>query len=862
MANELTGDFEAVLQVSGSAINRLMATLHQNAGNLEGLPGHPHVMSLHLVGDDSVDGVLGWVHAQLGVPRVELLDGATDRFDLIVNVRARFDADPGSAYLPQAIHGTVSASYKIEPIDPRCPGWKKAANDYLWARVLKDTVRFSGTVSGVDDPEVKPRIERLVAHLLDNRFEMAPHKVYKRFRPGQMRSLTSEGGDVVALPVSISGATPFGQISSMDAIFLDGHDFAVALNTDALKKKFEPILDAVYNPVEVTIPVKMATLWWETTETFHFTLKATKVDAVWEGNDDPSGSIKLTAAGDILDEDSSVVATFALEHRTTVLLGKHVNDGQHRLDDVPVGKLVDVFEFMPGYRVAVGISDLPWLVGLLASDTKQQIESLFASTVAGYLTELGNTWVDLTPHKETLIEQLRTLDDMADASLTSARFRADAVVLRGKVTLSPRKPAIVDFSKSQEGKAFTAFGSWAPGGWVERFVWSWRFDGGSQESTTVRQRYTLSRPKVNVSKWGLTTPAEGGKPLPGLDRPGSLCLEIQGSQVDSVTGRHVPFSAKQCTRYGHPVSVAGKLLQTVRSGADRTAVMNVGTTEVDPSAANTMVVYSQGRFDREMANILAAGLDAASRDDAGLTILALVLEGAFDNELAAEAQTLSERMGAHLEVAEDADRSWTRRLAIPPNEMAWRLITPNGAFTWSHDGAISPEELGRAFDDYLRPSPPPSYRRLGTGISVGVKAPPIVVQRRPGRKCPPMRLPDTREGLIFVMHRARSSERQLATTADAWRGFSADGPELVIVVDGNDEQAEDISRQYPEMTVIADADGAIADLFGVRIWPTFLAIDGNGFVKEIRQGVFEFGEDAADYVHQRTAELSDEGDVS
>jgi len=856
VANQLTGDFEAVLEVSGSAINRLMATLHQNAGNSEGLPAHPHVVSLHLVGDDSVDNVLGWVHAQLGVPRVELLDGATDRFDLIVNVRARFDTDPGSAYMPQAIHGTVRATYKIEPIDPGCPGWKKAANDYLWARVLKDTVRFSGTVSGTDEPAVKPRIERLVAHLLDNRFEMAPHKVYKRFRPGQMRSLKSEGGDVVALPVSISGATPFGQISSMDAIFLDGHDFAVALNTDALKKKLEPILDAVSNPVEVTVPVKMTVLWWETTETFHFTVKATNVDAVWEGNDDPSGSIKLTAAGDILDEDSSVVATFAVAHRTTVFLGKHLNDGQHGLDDVPVGKLVDVFEFIPSYQVTVDISDLPWLVGLLAPDTKQQIESLFASTVAGYLTELSNAWVDLTPHKETLVEQLKTLDGMAEASLTSARFRADAVVLRGKLMLSPRKPAVVDFAKSQDRQGFTAFRSWAPGGWIERFVWSWRSDGGSQESTTVRQRYTLSRPKANVSKWGLTTPAEGGKPLPGLDRPGSLCLEIQGSQVDSVTGQHVPFSAKHCTRYGHPLSVAGKLLQTVRSGADTTALMNVATTEVDRSGANTMVVYSQGGFDREMANTLAAGLDASSRDDAGLTILALVAEGAFDNELAAEAQSVSERMGAHLEVVEDADLSWTRRLAIPPNETAWRLITPNGAFTWSRDGDITPDELGRALDDHLRPSPPPPYRRLGTGMRTGIKAPPIVVQPspHPDRECPPMRLPDVGEGLLFVASGSHASEQQIAGAAEKWRQFSDRAPELVVIVDGNDEEAERISQRYSEMTVIADTDGQIANQFGVRIWPTFVGIDQNRIVREVRQELFQFDDEQA--------EPSSEGDAS
>jgi hypothetical protein len=49
VANPLTGDFDAVLEVSGSTTNRLMASLHQNAGTRKDehgrpLPAHPHVI--------------------------------------------------------------------------------------------------------------------------------------------------------------------------------------------------------------------------------------------------------------------------------------------------------------------------------------------------------------------------------------------------------------------------------------------------------------------------------------------------------------------------------------------------------------------------------------------------------------------------------------------------------------------------------------------------------------------------------------------------------------------------------------------------------------------------------------------------
>ena len=849
MANELTGDFEGVLQVSGTAINRLMATLHQNAGNSEGLPGHPHIVSVHLVGGDSIDGVLGWVHAQVGVPRIELLDGATDRFDLIANVRAHFDEDAGSTYLPQAIHGEVRATYLIDPIDPHCRGWKKHTQDYLWSRVLKDTARFNGTVSGVDDPEVKPRIERLIGHLLENRFEAAPHKVYKRFRPGQMRSLTSEAVDAVALPISVSGADPFGQVSSMQTNFLDGHDFAVALNADALTTKLKGILDAVYNPIEVEVPVKVTALGWiESETTYHFTVKATKVDPVWEGNDDSTGSIKINAAGDILDEDNSVVATFTVEHRTTVSQDQHIDER---------GDLVESLTFMPSYFAHAVVSDVPWLVGLLAPDTKHRIESQFQSKIAGFLANLGTASIPLTPHIKTLVEQLRTLDDKADVNITSARFRGrkkgNCVLLRGEIKLSPRKPPVISFTKSPDNNSFTALSSWAPGGWIERFVWSW-FDGATQQSATIRDRYTLSRPKGTVSKWGLTTPGDG-KPLPGLDRPGSICLETRGFQVDSVTGTYLPFHAKICTRYGVPLSVDGKMLQTIRSGRDIVGIMDVGGAAVDPGAANVLVVYSRGRFDRGVANTLAAGLDASMRNDAGLTILAVVGESAVHPDLAAEAEMLSERIGARVEVVEDVTRSWTRRLAIPPDEMAWRLITPNGAFTWSHDGDITPDELGRALDDHLRPSPPPPYRRLGIGMRTGIKAAPIVVQpsSHPDRRCP-MRLPEVSEGLLFVASGSHASEQQIAGAAEKWRQFSDEAPDLVVIVDGNDEEAERISQRYTEMTVIADTNGQIANRFGVRIWPTFVGIDQNRIVREVRQELFQFDDERA--------EPSSEGDAS
>jgi hypothetical protein len=123
MSNPLTGDFDAVFQVSGATVNRLLASMHQNAFTNRDLPSFPHTVQIRIGDDRALDGVRGFTQVQLGCPRIELIHGATDRFILVVDVRARYRPDPGTEPLPEFIHGTVRAEYRIRDIDPSCYGW-------------------------------------------------------------------------------------------------------------------------------------------------------------------------------------------------------------------------------------------------------------------------------------------------------------------------------------------------------------------------------------------------------------------------------------------------------------------------------------------------------------------------------------------------------------------------------------------------------------------------------------------------------------------------------------------------------------------------------------------------------------------
>src|SRR5262245_65208509 len=74
MANALTGDFDAVVQISLRTVYRLLATIHQNSDANTVLPASaprlPHRLTFR------VDGTKGWFTAQLGVPALELAPGS------------------------------------------------------------------------------------------------------------------------------------------------------------------------------------------------------------------------------------------------------------------------------------------------------------------------------------------------------------------------------------------------------------------------------------------------------------------------------------------------------------------------------------------------------------------------------------------------------------------------------------------------------------------------------------------------------------------------------------------------------------------------------------------------------------------
>jgi hypothetical protein len=836
MPNPVTGDFEAVLQISGGTINRLLASMHQNAFARPPLPSIPHGAVLRIGDDRPVDGVRGTVEAQLGVPRVGLIDGATDRFQLELGVRARYRPDPDTTPLATFIHGTVHADYELAEIDPSCPGWAETARDYLWVRVVEDSVSFSGSAleddtgleaeGGAQAPvDAESRIARQIAALLAIRFEAAPQPVSRRFRRGSLRSLSSPvHGSAVALPLGLSGE-PAGDIRSIDNLLLDGSDFAIGVGRDYIMSLVGSGLSAIAG-FTATVPVHVATPWPlpDIDTVYHVQVAQPTVE--WEGH----GSFAVITAR---------VAGSA--HTSSVL-----PDATCEVDQgVTLNFAEGAFWVAPGSRrVTTHASGLG--SSEVANGVTGAVNTAVASIVQRACDDATRRLTGLTGGRQELVAQLRKIDDQADARVDGALFLPDGVIARGTVSLAVRQTPVVKFESTPERDGYGAQQSWIPGGRVDAFDWSWSWtEQGHPGAANWADRFVLRRPHGPLQRWG--TRSALSLPLPGLDGAGSVCLRIEGVQVDPRTGELLPVRTEMtCARFGFRLGrigpgARGRLLlrdwsaAAMDGDARRREAGLVAVAGVHGSAptSNTLVVFLEDGLDDGTVTALREGLAACERRDSGLLLLLLAAEGRLgdiDADRSAQVAELAAEVGAPVLLNEDVRGDWRAAFGLDSQagDAAWGLVGPSGGVSWTHDGRVAPEDLARALDEHLFTSGASAFDRVGSGLDVGTRVPPGALDAPDlgqfARRCPPIGV--GRTVVSFVQASATESHAGVYEMARE-QDESGSGAVVAVVVDGaTTPETDSIAAQLGERHItIPDPAGAIADRFGIEYWPTTVTID-------------------------------------
>ncbi|WP_156765410.1 hypothetical protein [Mycobacterium sp. 1245852.3] len=859
MTNVLTGDYEAVLELSGSTLNRLAASMHQNAYSDPGLPSTPHGGYFRIGDGVPSGGVQGSVAVQIGTSQVLLIDGATDRFSVEMGVRARYRADPGTTPLADVIHGTLRATYRLQNVHPDCPGWGGIAGDYIWPKVMRSTVTFEGAAYNDSDSllpvpvdakrqdELRKRIESLLARMLATTFQPRPRHMDARYRKFITRS--TPGASAVAIPVRLDGVGPAaGAIKSINSVFLDGHDFAVAVGSDAIVNKVRSNLDtAVGYQTDFHIHGD-AGIGGGLEIDYHFRIDGARADWL--------GAIALATAGGLIQVtvDGSGWATRL--HRSGVF-----NFGTVHLPDLNMAATVSQFLLLQfdsaGERLSLSAVAQPSISvnyhgpysSKVVSMARKTVSEQFATLLGTYLGP-ANVALDamrLTDKKTALVEQLQTLDRGAEASFVDAIFPPEGVVLRGTVGLSYRQAPVVSFEKV-DADWFDAMESWIPGGRVDRLDWSWRWFAnpvqtlpGNSGSRSESHSFLLRREHGSSNHFGRTLDVDN--PLPGLDGSGQVCLSISGVQVDHETGALIPVrSIAQCAQFGYqfklPFEVGPylRVCDPARVATER-ARPEIGLlrTSASPDTAathNTLVVYVGEDLDDDVAGALVAGVESCQRQFAGLLVLVLFRDGGLTNTHQAEkVDALSAALAAPAMITEDVQDRWKEFLALDnarslPN---WRLIDPAGVVSWNHNGSMMHQGLAEALDKHLVTGSPARPEHLREAIRIGDRVP--VIDLLAGG-CPPVPVqrPRTAGSRLAFLDTGPASTR---TLRELQIDTDTSGPTWVAaVVDGASK--EDIRRLSDEcgsaIPLFADPNGSITRSTGIVFTPALLTIDALGLV--------------------------------
>ncbi|HEX6575869.1 MAG TPA: hypothetical protein VF042_12945 [Gemmatimonadaceae bacterium] len=875
MANPLTGDFEAVLQVSGATVNRLLASMHQNAGANPDTPTFPHSMQMRVGDPDPIDGMRGWVAAQLGTPRIELIHGVSDRFWIEVPVRARYTPDAGSVPLPEFIHGTVRAQYRVEMVDPNCFGWEKITGEYLWVRVERDTVSFTGTAvddvsiitatqASIDPATADARVTALARHLLATRFKATPHKVSKRFRQGAMRSLNPGiGNSLVAVPIGLSGDPSQGKIDSITQNILGGRDVAIGINRDVIMRKVQEQLDAFRQSFRTVfhfrgkagldlgswgdVDIAGANIDWSIT--------ISAASAKWigglppmMGTSLPGGLIEISLHGQARTQKSYL--NFDFDVTQTMLI---------RFDGS-----IEEFTASP---FGTAIVNVPGFLGaVIEMFARSQIQSSVATALTNAASGMTGD-VSIANRKTELVNQLQTMDELSDVFFTDAVFTADGAIVRGNITVSPRSAPDISFGFNGVKNGYAAFNSWIPGGSIDSFNWSWKWFnyGGKPGFETLGDRYVLRRPAAKgQGQFGITLGVN--QPLPGLDGMGQVCLVVTGTRVHAVTGEPEEITvSRKCRKFGFDLALATPDRLFLREWAPgprdpigpvaEVAVHEVNADRSNSHGANTLIIRAGNAWNNEVAASIRDGLANSRRRDAGLVVLVL-----FNEKRLMEAQpvmledlrTLAAEIEAPLVVNEDVESSWARALRMEDRDgVEWRLVTPTGGVTWMHSGYIAARDLSSVLDDYLLRSPPPAIMHTTSGGIAGERILPYAFESdvigrlsRMEDACPPP--PFERLGIetvvSFIRKNSVSSEAALRSVAESNRGRSEQM--RVFVLDGGTrEDAERMRELLPDAMIVADENGKIARRFGVSMWPSTLQISGSGVIMDA-------GEEREDTAHE------------
>ena len=383
----------------------------------------------------------GIAQVQLGSPTITFPPNTTTEVTAHVQIRANYLPDPGTAALPDPVHGEVEITFVVQP-----------GQGVLEVQIPADNnkIQFkSKPGTGLTNSEINT-IERHVRKVLREGFEPITAELPQGFQFNQFKALGSGTTQVVALPLQLGGGPqpPPSAINSVNNAFLgSGHEFAIAISKEFVLSLVQPTLDNIKSSHPQFI---VSGLLGSATYTTTFT----QASATWL-----NGKIRVHIQG------HSTTPTWWAPNVSSFSITQDI--------DLELDAVAQNINVKPSGQPSVSVNVNGPLGGLVESMITPTVKSTFnsqlASAVAGAESEIDQ----ILSGPGSMSSALHPFDDSAKAKLQSLQTTVDGVILRGGVTTKLRSNVIIEFTETADEAAFTALKSWIPAGTIDTITWSW-----------------------------------------------------------------------------------------------------------------------------------------------------------------------------------------------------------------------------------------------------------------------------------------------------------------------------------------------------------------------------------------------------
>ncbi len=899
MANQLTGEFQAVVQLSLKQIHGIMAMMHQNrvekSPTFEG-PTLPHSERFRVSGPPIYDphlihfgewlaanrqilqsdnpeqalnelvaslpagaaervrgaffewsastlsvapGLRGTAEVQLGSPTVRLPDGAMREFTIRSTIRVRFLRDPGTLGLPEFIHGDVEVTYALERQGSRLVALPPSDDGKIVFKPL----------NGIGSSDVAAITEQLRKMVREN-FLPSPVNLPAEFSYVGFKALGASGDrQAIALPLAPEGGEPQGRLNSIQAHLLKDKDFAFAVSREYFDTKFAPMIAQIKTlrqSIDVPLPVVPDA-------TYILTVKNAWVE--WkQGHVDLRISARAVTnhlvgeVGNFENIEVTQKMTVSLRYGTLTLSAADSDLSITGLD-IPVLNFFGIDS--PAYRPARNtfIAQRNQFLPQISQGLEKAFANHFAPPGALY----------------RFCVVLRRFDGGLTGEYTELEVLPDGLILRGKINSSRRlKPATI-LTPTSDGR-ITAHQSWIPGGHIEKFNWALFRKVPLSSLPWHHVPLTLHWKGLYASlpqqKDNFMCPLEAGVSTQAV----SICLTAYGKQfnpdggVDSVDGFD-SFGGDCIVAYDEPIYIAHdwdvfaipkvhpdppynvNISDYIRGHLDMARLVRVRR----DLATNHLVLFPRWEMDRPL-DFVQAVLANVKRQFFSLKLVVVAPQGGLNltrqqlelklglADAAFGEPGSFDRSAVHLDVTEDIQHGWSRTFGTEPGSGAF-LMDATGKQAWGSTGQVEVKELASVLDDHMSDVPEIRSNFHQPGLQPGTRMPEMEFKDDWGNQ---IRLSDFHGQEVMLMFWQSWSQPCLRELKRLEALHKSAGEALVVIGICADPQPPSFEALRSEhnitFTLAYDAGRDLSRTAQICFWPTTLHISSGGAVHALHLG--------------------------